>query len=71
MSFHVKKKKLAEATNVSIDIEAIIKEVLRRPTSGRLAHEPVNHSYYHCLIEEKDLQRRPWKQTFIILSLPI
>lgn len=34
---------MVEATNVAFDAEAIINEVLRRPTWGRLAHEPGNH----------------------------
>lgn len=55
MSFYVKKKKLVEVINVFIDIEVIIKEVLRRFILGRLVYEFVNYSYYYCFIEEKDL----------------
>lgn len=46
---------MVEATNIAFDVEAIINKVLRRPTWGRLAHEPVNHNYCHYLMEEKYL----------------
>lgn len=44
---------MVEATNVAFDAEAIINEVLRRPTWGRLAHEPGNHDCCRYLTEGK------------------